>query len=143
MSATVRLQNKRKATSVLSSAESAPKNLGTSSSKSVAKKTRKRLRSPTPNLEDSASGPSDTTSLKTDTLPATNQEPVEVLDPTVDALDGLPKPLESPPAIPAFLRVSAFTVPVVATNPVASNALLVEPVVNNNPLSLTPSLGVT
>jgi hypothetical protein len=33
----------------------------------------------------------------------------------------------------------AFTVPVVATNTVASNTLLVEPSVSNNPLSLTPS----
>jgi hypothetical protein len=141
MSAALRLQNKRKTARVLSLEESAPKNLGTSSPKSVAKKTRKRLRSPTPNLEDSTSGLSETSSLKTDTLPATSQEPVEVLDPTASALDGLPKPSESPPAIPAVLPVSAFTETVVATNPVASNTLLVEPVVNNNPLSLTPSHG--
>jgi hypothetical protein len=126
MSAALRLENTRKATSVLSSAESAPKDFGTYSSKSVAKKTRKRLRSPTPNLEDSASGSSETTSLKTDTLSATNQEPDKVLDPTAAALDGLPKPLESPPVIPAVLPVSAFTAPVVATNPAASNILLVE-----------------
>jgi hypothetical protein len=141
MCAALRLQNKRETVSVLSSAESAPKDLGTSSPKTVAKKTRKRLRSPTPNLEDSASGPSDTTSLKTDTLPATNQEPVEVLDPTAAALDGLPKPLESPPAILAVLPVSAVTAPVVATNPVASNTHLGESLLNNNPLSLTPSHG--
>jgi hypothetical protein len=63
------------------------------------------------------------------------------LDPTLAALDGLPKPSELPPAIPAVLPSSAFTVPFVATNPVASNTLLVEPAVNNNPLSLTPSRG--
>jgi hypothetical protein len=117
-----------------------PKDLVTSSPKSVAKKTRKRLRSPTPNLEDSSSGPSDQTSLKT-TLPATKQEPVKVLDPTAAALDGLPKPLESPPAILAVLPVAAVTAPVVATNPVASNTLLDETLVNNNPFSLTPSHG--
>jgi hypothetical protein len=109
MSAALRLQNKRKTASDLSSAESAPKDLGTSSPKSVVKKTRMRLRSPTPNLEDSSSGPSDPTSLKTDTPPATNQEPVKGLDPTAAALDGLPKPLESPPAIFAVLPVSAVT----------------------------------
>jgi hypothetical protein len=77
--------------------------------------------------------------LKTYTLPATSQKPVEVLDPTASALDGVPKPFESPTAIPAVLPVSAFTETVVATNQVASNTLLVEPVVNNNPLSFTPS----
>jgi hypothetical protein len=76
--------------------------------------------------------------LKTDTPPAISQEPVEVLDPTFAALDGLPKPFESPPMFPAVLPVSAFTV---ATNPVASNTLLVEPSVTNNPLSFTPSHG--
>jgi hypothetical protein len=141
MSAALRLQNKRKTAEVLSSEESAPLDWGTSSPKSAAKKTRNRLRSPTPNLEDSTSGLSETSSLKTDTLPATSQEPVEVLDPTVSALDRVPKPSESPPAIPAVLPVFAFTEIVVATNPVASNTLLVELVVNNNPLSLTPSHG--
>jgi hypothetical protein len=63
------------------------------------------------------------------------------LDPTAAALDKVPKPFESPPAIPAVLPVSAFTETVVATNPVASNTLLVEPLVINNPLSLTPSHG--
>jgi hypothetical protein len=61
--------------------------------------------------------------LKTDTLLATSQEPVEVLDPTAAALDGVPKPFESPSAIPAVLPVSAFTETVVATNPVASTLL--------------------
>jgi hypothetical protein len=56
MSAALRLLNKRKTAKVLSSEESVPKDLGASSPKSVAKKTRKRLRSPTPNLEESTSG---------------------------------------------------------------------------------------
>jgi hypothetical protein len=136
MSAALRSQNKRKTASILSSAESTPLLV-----RALPKKTRKRLRSPTPNLEDSSSGPSDPTSLKTDTLPATNQDPVKVLDPTTAASDELSKPLESSPAILAVLPVSAVTAPVVATNPVASNTILDEPLVNNNPLSLTPSHG--
>jgi hypothetical protein len=142
MSAVLRLQNKRKTTRVLSSAESAPKDLGTSSQQSVAKKTRKRLRSPTPNLEDSTAGLSETTSLNTDTLLASSQEPVEVLDPTAAALDGRPKPFESPPAIPAILPVSAFTETVVATNPVASNTLLVESLVKTIRCRLLPLMVV-
>ena len=139
MSAALRITNKRKTARVSTLAESAPRDLGTSSPKSVAKKTRTRLRSPA--LEDSPSGPITSSSFSSSTTPATNQNPVLRLDPTLAAVDGTVEPSESPPAIPVMHANVLPAISALATIPVASNTLLVAPVLNNNPLAITPSHG--
>ena len=141
MSAALRIINKRKPARLSKSSESAVKDSGNSSPKSVAKKPRTRLRSPSPTMENqpgptSSSAPS---SLDMATFVASPDQVISLKSTTQVAgatLDSQLVDLSIKHAPDLHATPSATD-----TTAVASNTLLVAPVVNNNPLTITPSHG--
>ena len=141
MSAALRIINKRKPARLSKSSESAVKDSGNSSPKSVAKKPRTRLRSPSPTMENqpgptSSSAPS---SLDMATFVASPDQVISLKSTTQVAGATLDSQLVdlSIKHAPDLHATSSAT----DTTTVASNTLLVAPVVNNNPLTITPSHG--
>jgi transposase InsO family protein len=93
-------------------------------------------------LENSLGPDNSATSSVDAATPVANPGPVLRLDPTLAQVAGVSSRLDSPPA--NFLHapvLPATFAPVLPATSVASNTLLVAPVLNNNPLAITPSHG--
>jgi hypothetical protein len=146
MSAALRnINNKRKPAKLSKSSESDVQDSRNSSPKSAAKKPRTRLRSSSPTVE-SQPGPSSTPapSILEVTTSVASQDQVISLVSTSQAAGAT---LASQPAdssmkhAPVLHATSSAISSAIDTTSVASNTLLVAPVVNNNPLTITPSHG--
>jgi hypothetical protein len=135
MSAALRIINKRKPAGLSKSSESAVKDLGTSSPKSSAKKLRIRLRSPSPTLEDQ-SGPTSSSApaILDMATSVANPEQVICVDPSAQVAGATS---DLPSANSSVMHASSLYADRIPA--VASNTYLVAPVVNNNPLTTTPS----
>jgi hypothetical protein len=139
MSAALRINNKRKSTKISLPSESPFKDSGTSSPKSAAKKSRNRLRSPSPTMEHPLTPKSSTASSSLDkATPVADPDQVVCVDPSAQAAGATS---DLPSANPSVMHASSLyadRIPVIDATSVASNTHLVAPVVNNNPLT-TPS----
>jgi hypothetical protein len=138
MSAALRINNKRKSTKISLPSESPFKDSGTSSPKSAAKKSRNRLRSPSPTMEHPLTPKSSTASSLAKATPVADPDQVICMDPSAQAAVATS---DLPSANPSVMHASSLyadRIPVIDATSVASNTHLVSPVVNNNPLT-TPS----
>jgi hypothetical protein len=142
MSAALRIINKRKPARLSKSSESAVKDLGNSSSKSAAKKPRIRLRSPSPTMEDQPGPTSSSAPASLDMATSVaNPDQVIALESTSQVAGAT---VDSPPVDSSNVHNHVLHVkksPTMESTSVASNTLLVAPVVTNNPLTTTPSHG--
>jgi hypothetical protein len=135
MSAALRIDNKRKSTKISLLSESPFKDSGTSSLKSAAKKSRNRLRSPSPTMEHPLTPKSSSLDKAT---PVADPDQVICVDPSAQAAGATS---DLPSANPSVMHASSLyadRIPVIDATSVASNTHLVAPVVNNDPLT-TPS----
>jgi hypothetical protein len=142
MSAALRIiNNKRKPARLSKSSESADQDSRTSSPKSVAKKPRTRLRSPSPTME-SQPGPISTSapSILDVATSVANPDPVISLE-SIPQAAGATLDSQLADSSVKHAPVLHATSSAIDTTTVASENLLVAPVVNNNPLTITPSHG--
>ena len=140
MSAALRIiNNKRKPARLSESSESANPVSLNSSPKSMAKKPRTRLRSPSPTME-SQPGPISTSAPSSldVTTPVANPGQVITLESSSQAAGAT---LDSQLADSSMKHAPVLhaTSSAIDITTVASNTLLVAPVVTNNPLTITPS----
>jgi hypothetical protein len=142
MSAALRIINKRKPARLSKSSESAVKDLGNSSPKSVAKKLRIRLRSPSLTLEDQPEPTSSSAPASLDMATSVaNPEQVICVDHSAQVAGATS---DLPSANPSVMHASSLyadRIRAMESTSVASNTLLVAPVVTKNPLTTTPSNG--
>jgi hypothetical protein len=138
----LRINNKRKSTKISLPSESPFKDSGTSSPKSAAKKSRNRLRSPSPTMEHPLTPKSSTASSSLDKVtPVADPDQVIYVDSSAQAAGATS---DLPAANPSVMHASSLCadrIPAMESTSVASNTLLVAPVVTNNPLTTTPSHG--
>jgi hypothetical protein len=138
MSAALRINKKRTSSKISMTSESSFKDSGTSSPKSAAKKSRNRLRSPSPTMEHPLTPKSSTASSLENATPVADPDQVICVDPLAQVAGATS---DLPSANPSVMHASSLyadRIPVIHATSVASNTHLVAPVVNNNPLT-TPS----
>jgi hypothetical protein len=142
MSAALIIINKRKPARLSKSSESAVKDLGNSSPKSSAKKPRIHLRSPSPTSDDQPGPTSSSAPASLDMATSVaNPDQVICVDPSAQVAGATS---DLPSANSSVMHASSLyadRIPAMESTSVASNTLLVAPVVTNNPLTTTPSHG--
>jgi hypothetical protein len=122
MSAALRINNERKSTKISLPSESPFKDSGTSSPKNAAKKSRNRLRSPSPTMEHPLTPKSSTASSRLDKAkPVADQDQVVCVDPSAQAAGATS---DLPSANPSVMHASSLyaeIIPVIDATSVASN----------------------